>query len=124
MTYDVFMDPECIPICDALNRIPGIRTLESCCGHGKHGFWVWFTVSQPFKNLTVVGRVFDSRYGGLEEWDCILDNTDSPEASPVFYINSHTIMGPVAYEQANKIAENLDQHMKHLEFLKIFEIQT
>ena len=122
--YDSMMDDECIGLCDALNRIPGIRTLESCCGHGRHGFWVWFTITEPYKNLTVVGRVFDNRYGGLEGWNCILDCTDCPETSPVFLISSNQIMGPLAYDQANKIAENLDLHMKHPEFLHIFGIQT
>ena len=45
------MDPECITLCAALNKLPGIQTFESCCGHKndpkkndmfKHNFWVFF----------------------------------------------------------------------------------
>lgn len=39
MTYDILkaaghIDIECIPICDALNALPGIKTRQSCSGHG------------------------------------------------------------------------------------------
>jgi hypothetical protein len=36
------MDAECIPICDALNSLPGITTFESCCGHGKERHVIFF----------------------------------------------------------------------------------
>jgi hypothetical protein len=44
--YDERMDPECVQLCDALNALPGIRTFESCCGHGQHEFCVWFFADQ------------------------------------------------------------------------------
>ncbi len=35
-------DPEIIPLCDALNQLPGVCTLQSCCGHGGAGhLWLW-----------------------------------------------------------------------------------
>lgn len=43
MNYPSSMDAECIPICNALNALPGIRTVESCCGHGEHPHRVFFT---------------------------------------------------------------------------------
>ena len=36
------MDRECIPICDALNLLPGIETISSCCGHGYAPFRIYF----------------------------------------------------------------------------------
>lgn len=45
MIYPTDMDPECIPLCDALNALPGIRTLESCCGHGREPHRVWFAAA-------------------------------------------------------------------------------
>ena len=38
------LDPECLNLCKALNAIPGIKTFESCCGHNKYPYWVWFYV--------------------------------------------------------------------------------
>lgn len=42
MNYDDHMDGECIELCDALNDLPGIATFESCCGHGKAPFRIFF----------------------------------------------------------------------------------
>jgi len=38
------MDPECVALCDVLNAMPGVRTFESCCGHGIRPFRIWFEV--------------------------------------------------------------------------------
>lgn len=42
MVYAGKMDPECVDLCDALNLLPGIKTSESCCGHGEYPFRIWF----------------------------------------------------------------------------------
>ena len=36
------MDNECIKLCEALNKLEGIETVESCCGHGKGDYHIWF----------------------------------------------------------------------------------
>lgn len=41
--YPSDMDPECIPICDAMNGLSGIHTIESCCGHGERPHRIFFT---------------------------------------------------------------------------------
>ncbi len=38
------IDPECINLIDAINRIPGLYTISSCCGHGRHPFTIFFKV--------------------------------------------------------------------------------
>ena len=38
------MDPESVALCDAINSVPGLFTTESCCGHGKHPFKIFFKV--------------------------------------------------------------------------------
>lgn len=45
-SYPSDMDLECVPLCNALNRLPGIVTVESCCGHGKEPFRIYFTVEK------------------------------------------------------------------------------
>jgi len=35
------MDPECVRICDAINALPGLTTIDSCCGHGLREFSVY-----------------------------------------------------------------------------------
>jgi len=36
------LDPECRLLCEAMNAVPGIRTVESCSGHGDTPFRVYF----------------------------------------------------------------------------------
>ena len=40
------IDPECIGLCQAMNAMPGITTVESCCGHGETPFQIWFKVAR------------------------------------------------------------------------------
>lgn len=65
MKYDAHMDPECIPICDALNALPGVKTSESCCGHGKQPFRVFFNC-QSFDTLKRVARAIESSSWKIE----------------------------------------------------------
>jgi hypothetical protein len=41
MNYKKF-DKEVVVLCKAMNRINGIRTIDSCCGHGKTPFHIYF----------------------------------------------------------------------------------
>jgi len=38
----VLLDKEVVPLVGALNGMKGIVTVESCCGHGKDPFYIWF----------------------------------------------------------------------------------
>ena len=58
------MDKECVSICRAMNRVPGIRTVESCCGHGSSDFRVWFDVDH-LDYLPDLLYWFDSCHCGL-----------------------------------------------------------
>lgn len=124
MKYDDKMDIECIPLCDALNTIEGIETIDSCCGHNKSSFHIFFYLKDltKVKNLIVIGRIFDRRYGGIEGWTCELSNTDTPEHLPMFLITSNTIRGQQAYDDANDIALNIHEHLNHPEFKRIFNL--
>lgn len=62
--YDDGMDPECVPICDALNALPGIETFESCCGHGKSAFVVFFTA----EHCQQLAPVLDGIASLAERW--------------------------------------------------------
>lgn len=72
MKYDERMDPECIALCDALNALPGIRTFESCCGHGQYEFRVWF-FAEEVKNLLPIEQSV-SRW----EWTIQATHVDCP----------------------------------------------
>jgi len=42
MEYDKYMDKECIALCDKLNSLSNVRTTESCCGHCKSPYMIFF----------------------------------------------------------------------------------
>ena len=45
--YDGVMDPECIPLCNAINRMPGIETMYSCNGYHRGHKGQFYIFSTP-----------------------------------------------------------------------------
>ena len=101
------MDPECIPICEAINRIPGLETLESCCGHKEKLFRVWFQVDGQESLPVLLYYVVPCHMGF--RWPCKV-KTDCAMSPVVFYIESEEV-GDKAYRQANKIADEVNAFM-------------
>lgn len=66
MKYDDRMDPECVALCDVLNTLPGIRTFESCCGHGEDPFRVFFWADGMVSLLLPIVRAISSSGWKLE----------------------------------------------------------
>jgi len=103
--YTGNMDKECIELCDAMNIIPGIETIESCCGHDKTPYHIWFTA----KNLSVLPRLlyyFDGCHCGYYDW-IVLVKTDCG-MSPVTFLVERPITGNGwIYEESKHIARLL-----------------
>jgi len=87
--YDSDMDEECIKLCDALNCIPGIKTYESCCGHGTSPFSIWMT-AESIEALYVIARCVDTRYGGpyQGDWTLKVEDTDTQDMPVIFHLHS------------------------------------
>ena len=69
------MDKECIALCNTLNRIPGVKTVESCCGHGESPFRLWFRCT----DITVIARLArcaDRNYSD-GRWEVVAENADT-----------------------------------------------
>lgn len=90
-------DPECQRIVSALNRLPGIQTQCSCCGHGNSSFKVWF-YAKDISSLIEIGQIVDR----INCWKCYV----APHASPLFLLESFN-KGSEAYDEANEIADKL-----------------
>ena len=75
--YDGRMDDECIPLCDALNSLPGVETTSSCCGHCKNDFMIFFNCNNSY-SLAVIARAFNRRYSGtFLEWKIEVETHDN-----------------------------------------------
>ena len=69
------MDAPCIELCDLLNRLPGFKTFESCCGHCKYPYQVLFRCDS-LGTLTRLGRAVYRRYSD-GNWEIVLDSGDT-----------------------------------------------
>jgi hypothetical protein len=98
MKYDEYMDAECIPLCDALNLLPGIRTFESCCGHGNNEFLICFE-ADTIESLRPLLVAIDERPWRVEaHW---------ASGGNALYFN---LLGPVgAYADSRSLGLALDQ---------------
>lgn len=69
------MDAPCIELCELLNCLPGLKTYESCCGHCKCPYQVFFRCDS-LDTLTRLGRAVDRRYSD-GKWEIVLDSGDA-----------------------------------------------
>lgn len=90
------IDKECAGLCDFLNSLSGIKTIESCCGHGKEPYRIWFIP----ESLDCLPNLL-SNFSDFGDWRIEIYVADSGQ--PVRWI----IEGPIgkkAYEQSIDIA--------------------
>ena len=114
-----FMDPECIPMFHALNKLPGVVTTESCCGHLKDRYSFWFHCTD-IGTLSRLARCVDRNYSD-GKWELVLDSCDT---NPVgfFWLRSKEPFKTV--EEMNESVEWLIKGFEHWfspEFNEYFE---
>jgi hypothetical protein len=103
MIYDERMDKECLILCDALNAIPGIKTFESCCGHGETMYHIWFT-AKNVKALCSPTMGCSQNYCGHFGWHIEVDHVESPNKA-IFLLEGP--IGEEAYAAAGDIAKTI-----------------
>lgn len=83
--FDENIDPECVPLIVTLNQLKGIKTFESCCGHLKEPFRIWFRCNN-LTSLAIISRTFDRRYSD-GKWKLTLETCDTiKEGFPTFCV--------------------------------------
>ena len=106
--YD--MDIECVDLCIAMNRLPGIETSESCCGHSRRSFLVFFRVTNHKKRgFRTLARLMCNRYHNFANkgWRIQLYHGDHPK-NQVMYL----LVGPKnGADQANELAKRINNHV-------------
>lgn len=83
--YDGNMDKECIKLCDILNSYQSIKTFESCCGHLKDRYSIWFFCNDII-TVSRLGRCVDHNYSD-GKWELLVDSTDT-HPTGVFWLRS------------------------------------
>jgi hypothetical protein len=105
VVYENRMDPECIPICDALNLLPGIETISSCCGHGFQPFRIYF-VAEVLGDLKPILTVIDES----ETWRLRCSMTTGN--MEIYFILESANGWIDAYAAANGLAEQLSAEVR------------
>jgi hypothetical protein len=113
------IDSEVIVLCQAINRMPGVETIESCCGHstsqksGDH-FGIWMEAKRAEDLLPLLYYIDTCHIKISREWrmevytDCSMDEI------------TYHLVGPKtfnAYDEADKIAYKLNAYLDKQETL-------
>ena len=102
------IDEESILLCNAMNCFPGIQTIESCCGHGKDCFRIWFVI-EDLDDLPPLLYFFDGCHTGVYGWN-IKVNTDCSMNPVTFFVESSTT-GEESYEESITIAKEMHKFL-------------
>ena len=99
------IDKECIEICNVLNRLPGTETFESCMGHGKHEFWVFFRCYN-IDTISRLGRAVNKNYSD-GNWEIIVDSTDTKPLRNFWLRSKKILQGKELEESLRGLVENI-----------------
>ncbi len=99
------LDPEVRALCIAMNRLPGIVTMESCCGHRKTPFHIWFRVTNfQARGLITLARCTCPRYYATP-FEIKLSHGDITQVG-------FLLEGPKgSFREADKLARILTDHI-------------
>lgn len=87
------MDFACIGIYYLLNRLPDVETFESCSGHGKEPFSMWFFCDN-IDTLSRLGRAVSPNYSD-GNWEIVVDTTDTRPRG-CFWLRSRNALQDIA----------------------------
>jgi hypothetical protein len=103
------LDKECLALCVALNKVPGVQTIGSCCGHGRRPYRIFFVVSR-LDALALIA--YEARHATRD--DCHHDDwrvfayTDCDPFAPIRF----RLEGPPGdYSGAERMAASVEQHV-------------
>lgn len=100
------MDNECIDLCNLLNTLPGVTTFESCCGHCKSQYNIWFFCNN-INTLSRLGKATERNYSdGM--WEVVVDSTDTNPYG-VFWLRSKK-----PFSSPMKMSKSVDNLMKNI----------
>jgi len=101
------LDPECLALVLAMDRMLCITPASSCCGHGRDTFSIHFWVDD-METLPDFLYWIHPCHSGLPPWQVIV-RTDCAKQPPIWCLES-TSIGEEAYKEADEIARLLMEH--------------
>lgn len=106
--YDEYFDKEVIELCKVMNSMEGLVTTESCCGHLKERFMIFFSCNN-FSTLAKIFRSVNRNYSD-GKWELLVDGSD---VKPVcqFWLRSKEPFN--TYDEMNESVNGLIENIKY-----------
>lgn len=95
------LDGPIVPLVRALNELPGVQTLECCCGHGKKHLWI-ILHADCFESLYPLLVAIHANDERRQQW--IVRVELLPKRGLIQCRLLTTLVGAAAYEDADRIA--------------------
>lgn len=121
--YPEDMDTECIELCDILNSLPTVKTYESCCGHNKSNYIIFFTVTD-WRSISFLARCIDSRYCDWQSnWILYAYNNDTPNQGKFKYLLECKYSGKEdILTQVTNLISNMYSYINDINYIDSFLI--
>ena len=117
------LDKEVEPLVHILNKIDGITTQGSCCGHNRSPLWVYMTATNLKSFLFLYNIITDDKF--INTFDITLKyNNNSAERMRCIMLQITTkdnIIGKKAYQASDKLVEEITSRMSSIN-KKLFEV--
>lgn len=108
-----WMDEECVDLCDALNSIKGISTIESCCGHNSGPYRIFFKCSS-LNGLKFIQSCIDRRYWKYgHKWDITTTISDCDDDQLDFVLSSKSTNLKMIMVQVESMIDTLNYYLNH-----------
>jgi hypothetical protein len=115
-----WMDAECVDLCDSINSMTGLETVESCCGHNHQPYRIFFKCYE-LSALRFLQSCIDNRYWEYgSEWMITSHISDTGPETLYFLLESKSskldeIMTQV--EDMIRVFNHYLNHQNRFEFL-------
>jgi len=121
--FDNRMDEECVEICDVLNAIPNIKTVESYYGHDDKYFRIYInTENNNSDGIFFLARSIDDRYfkyGKLCNLKVYITNINN---NVNYILEIKTTDVSLKKSIVDSIIKNLNYHLNNENFMNDFNL--
>ena len=113
-------DKECVNLCQTLNTMDGLNTTESCCGHLKERFMIFFKCDN-FSTLAKISRSVNRNYSD-GKWELLVIDTDTSPCCNFLLRSKEPFKADIVMnESVDSLIDNLIYWQKP-EFTNYFKI--
>ncbi len=108
-----WMDAECVDLCNAINSMKGLETVESCCGHNYQPYRIFFKCHE-LSALRFLQSCIDNRYWKHgSEWSITSHISDTGPEPLYFLLESKSSNLTEIMSQVEDMIRTLNHYLNH-----------